>query len=122
MPKLCNFLRQQSFQSYGKTDTSPYKFTIEYKIQKEVLNQIGSFCYHLKINEKNLWSVVECLLPYLNNQQPLSLQEAARESLLTISYVDPYSVYYYLDTFLESKKEKEKNYIQNVQRILRAIS
>lgn len=121
MPKLCSFLRQQSMQSYGKTDSSPYKFTIEYKIQREVLNQIGSFCYHLKVCEKNLWSVIECLLPYISNQQPLSLQEAAKESITIISYVDTYSVHYYLKYYLPSRNERQSNYTENVKKILRAI-
>jgi len=120
--ELVSFLKQKWSQSYRKTDSSPYHLTIEYKIQKDILHQIGPLCYHIKLENDGLWPIIECLIPYLSNKQPLSLQMACRESLDYLSEIDPYALHFYLEDFLASKNAKEiKQYETNVKFLLKKI-
>lgn len=120
--ELVAFLKQKLSQSYGKTDSSPYHFTMEYKIQEGILRRIGTLCYHLKLENDNLWPIIESLIPYLSNMQPLSLQSASRESLEHLITIDPYALHFYLENLLSSKSEKEvKKYERNVKYLLKKI-
>ncbi|XP_074598753.1 telo2 interacting protein 1 [Brevipalpus obovatus] len=122
LTELVAFLKQKISQSHGKTDTSPYHFTIEYKIQEGILRRIGSLCYHLKLENDNLWPIIESLISYLSNMQPLSLQTACRESLEHLITIDPYALDFYLENLLASKSEKEvKRYERNVKYLLKKI-
>ncbi|XP_015794674.1 TELO2-interacting protein 1 homolog [Tetranychus urticae] len=116
IPRLISFLRSQYSKSFLKTDSSPYKYTLEYKLQCEVLRTIGLLCDYLKIESLSLWPVIEAVIPYLSNKQPRSLQQEALKSCKILIFLDPFAFHSYLQKMMETKEDNErKNYQTNLK-------
>ena len=94
LPHLCRFISNSLSMSHDKTDSSAYRFTLEYDLQLSVLSNIGQLCDYLGIDGQPLWPLIKILLAYLQKSQPPSLQKAAAQSLDIVLRIDPYVTEY----------------------------
>ena len=96
LPKLLSFLKSQAKLSYKKNDNSGYKFTLAYNIQMDILHGIGHLAVNIHLQEHDLWKVIIFIIPYLNSFQPISLQQAAHDALITLSNLDKNSGWFFV--------------------------
>lgn len=75
LPAISEFLNKASKESYKKDSGNAYKFTQTYKLQKELLSQLGCIAGYLKLREQELWNLLEIAEPYLSAYQHPVLQE-----------------------------------------------
>lgn len=95
IPRLCLFLETQSRKSYGQKEYGPYCMTIAYKCQLEVLTHLGALAYHIQLAYSNLWQVMRATYIYMDNNQVVSLQKAAKISLHYLIALDADCAYYF---------------------------
>ncbi|KAJ8672797.1 hypothetical protein QAD02_004057 [Eretmocerus hayati] len=76
LPCLSSFLKRSLIESYKKDPASTYKYTQLFKLQREILTQMGSLVRDLKIHEKDTWDILEITEPYLDSMQHSQLQES----------------------------------------------
>ncbi|XP_046603137.1 TELO2-interacting protein 1 homolog [Neodiprion virginianus] len=74
LPALADFLTKTAKESYKKDSGSVYKYTQIFKLQRELLSQLGDIVDCLKIHERELWNVLEAAKPYLSKYQHRDLQ------------------------------------------------
>ncbi|XP_054724900.1 TELO2-interacting protein 1 homolog [Uloborus diversus] len=94
MPKLISILKQE-YKNSLKSNFRNYQWVNAHKLQLLVLSEIGNLCSKLKISEKDLSSVTEVCLPYLNISQPKVLQSAAEKTLKSLAVIDADAVWFY---------------------------
>jgi hypothetical protein len=74
LPALSKFLINSAKESYKKDSKCIYKYTQTFKLQREILSQLGSIVKNLKFLEKDTWDILDTLEPYLDCLQHLELQ------------------------------------------------
>ncbi|XP_011504776.1 PREDICTED: TELO2-interacting protein 1 homolog [Ceratosolen solmsi marchali] len=75
LPQLSNFLTNSAKESYKKNSRCIYKYTQTFKLQREILSQLGFIVKNLKLFEKDTWDILETVEPYLDSSQHQQLQE-----------------------------------------------
>jgi hypothetical protein len=71
---LCQVLTKSSTESKKKDKGSSYRFTQLFKLQKELLSNMGDLAVHLNLQEREIEQVLTAAAPYLSSLQPLPLQ------------------------------------------------
>jgi hypothetical protein len=71
---LCQVLTRSSAESKKKDKGCSYRFTQLFKLQKELLRNMGDLAMHLNLQEREIEQVLMAAAPYLSNLQPLPLQ------------------------------------------------
>jgi hypothetical protein len=74
LPHLCQILTKSSLESKKKDKGSSYRFTQLFKLQKELLSNMGDLAMHLNLQERETDQLLAAAAPYLSNLQPLPLQ------------------------------------------------
>lgn len=74
LPALSSFLKKSSKESYKKDSGSTYDYTQMFKLQKEILSQLGGFVKDVKLLERETWNILDIVEPYLDCLQHLKLQ------------------------------------------------
>ncbi|XP_043272166.1 TELO2-interacting protein 1 homolog [Venturia canescens] len=75
LPSLATFLTKSAKESYKKDSKNAYKFTQMYKLQRILLSQAGIVAKNLRLQERELWQMLEITQPYLSSYQHPTLQE-----------------------------------------------
>ncbi|XP_015606267.1 TELO2-interacting protein 1 homolog isoform X2 [Cephus cinctus] len=75
LPSISNFLKNSSKESYNQKSGGVYEFSQAYKLQKELLSQLGRTANNLQLQERELWNLLDIAQPYLSVKQNKSLQE-----------------------------------------------
>ncbi|XP_052284808.1 TELO2-interacting protein 1 homolog [Dreissena polymorpha] len=87
LPKLASFLQNQSEISVHAG--ASYQFTVNYKLQLAILNNISSIAQMACIKGSNLDLITTSCLPYLHIRQPSTLQKACIECCRGLIDIDP---------------------------------
>ena len=116
IPHLTTFVKTQAKESYKKSDQSSYRFTIEYKLQMQVLKETGLLCYYLNLEGKCVWSLIEAFFIYLSKHQPKSLQDSSMVSLECWYHIDPTAVRFLINRFKSNQRRQE--YEANIRNLL----
>ncbi|RWS10002.1 TELO2-interacting protein 1-like protein, partial [Dinothrombium tinctorium] len=95
LPSLIYFLKCEAKRSYRK-DTPAYRFTLNYKLQLQLLSGLGKLANDLLITERDLWTLVDATLPYFSAKQPRELQKAALNAFKFYIQIDPCVCWYFL--------------------------
>lgn len=97
IPKVCAFLKSQLSHSKNQDSFSSeaYVYSLAFKCQHELLEQIGLLVYHINLAYSSLWKVIGVVMLYLDEQQPQCLRASAKESLLYMFLMDPDCMYYF---------------------------
>ncbi|KAJ9575488.1 hypothetical protein L9F63_007646 [Diploptera punctata] len=88
LPTLCQFLNKSAQESKKKDKGSTYRFTQIFKLQKELLSNIGDVIIYLGLSEREIDQVLSSACPYLSNLQPLPLQHACVDLFKKIATID----------------------------------
>ena len=107
IPHLIKFIKTQAKESYKKNDHSSYRFTVEYKLQLQVLSETGLLCFYLNLEGERSWSLIDAFFLYLSKYQPKSLQDAAKVSLQYWFEMDPTTVMFLINRFRINQKTQE---------------
>ncbi|KOX73245.1 TELO2-interacting protein 1 like protein [Melipona quadrifasciata] len=75
LPALSKFLHNSAKESYNKSSENIYKFTQTYKLQKELLCTLGQMTKNLHFHEREIFTVLSIVEPYLDKHQNSVLQE-----------------------------------------------
>ncbi|KAF5398355.1 hypothetical protein PHET_08590 [Paragonimus heterotremus] len=86
MPPLLNFLIRGAGVSAGASHS--YRHLTSYRVQKQLLQQMGSLCGQLNLSSETLRSVIHVLIIYLEDEQPPGLQQASEYSLQILWQLD----------------------------------
>lgn len=82
-------------RNLAKNSTNAYFFSLEYRLQYLLLENLGKLAFDIKLIGKDLWPLIVILNQYSNNKQPIELRTAAYSSLSQLEYLDEYAVYYF---------------------------
>ncbi|XP_012260552.2 TELO2-interacting protein 1 homolog [Athalia rosae] len=74
LPSISDFLIKSAKESYRKDSGHVYKYTQVFKLQKNLLSQLGEAVDNLKFREREVWDVLEAARPYLSKYQHHDLQ------------------------------------------------
>ncbi|XP_015115785.1 TELO2-interacting protein 1 homolog isoform X2 [Diachasma alloeum] len=74
-PAIAKFLEISAKESYGKDSQHAHKFTQMFKLQRMILSQLGTMAKCLKLQERQLWQLLDMTEPYLHSHQHPVLQE-----------------------------------------------
>nr|CAI5820378.1 unnamed protein product [Callosobruchus analis] len=88
LPYIVQLMKKQSTESYMKDRGSAYRYSQAYKLQLCVLQGIGRVTVDLDITEDKIGEVLDMLVLYLSNKQPVPLQEAVMESISALMIYD----------------------------------
>ncbi|KAA3675818.1 TELO2-interacting protein 1, partial [Paragonimus westermani] len=86
MPPLLNFLIRGAGVSAGASRS--YRHLTSYRVQKQLLEQMGPLCRQLNLSSETLRSVIHVLIIYLEDEQPHGLQQASEYSLQVLWQLD----------------------------------
>ncbi|CAL8095265.1 unnamed protein product [Calicophoron daubneyi] len=103
IPPLVNFLNRGASVSSSATDS--YRHLTAYRVQHDLLEKIGLFCLELGLASESLKSVVQMLARYLEEGQPVGLQEASIQSVKILWRLDPGLIW---STFISAVKEERR--------------
>ncbi|OON20392.1 hypothetical protein X801_03727, partial [Opisthorchis viverrini] len=87
LPPLLNFLTRGASVSAGANES--FQHLTAYRVQRQLLLQMGSLCVQLGLMSESLRSVIRTLILYLEDDQPQGLQQAAEHSLIRLWRIDP---------------------------------
>ncbi|KAG5452185.1 TEL2-interacting protein 1 [Clonorchis sinensis] len=87
LPPLLNFLTRGASVSAGANES--FQHLTAYRVQRQLLLQMGSLCVQLGLMSESLRSVMRMLILYLEDDQPQGLQQAAEHSLTRLWRIDP---------------------------------
>ncbi|GAA54317.1 TEL2-interacting protein 1 homolog [Clonorchis sinensis] len=87
LPPLLNFLTRGASVSAGADES--FQHLTAYRVQRQLLLQMGSLCVQLGLMSESLRSVMRMLILYLEDDQPQGLQQAAEHSLTRLWRIDP---------------------------------
>ncbi|KDR09792.1 TELO2-interacting protein 1 homolog [Zootermopsis nevadensis] len=90
---LCQVLTKSSIESKKKDRVSSYRFTQLFKLQKELLSNMGDLVVHLNLQEREIEQVLTAAAPYLSSLQPLPLQESCVNLFYKLSGVNQGAVW-----------------------------
>lgn len=74
LPQVKSILKKSAEESYLKDRGASYRYTQQFKMQQNVLREIGRVCVDLDVIEDEMCSIVDTIFPYLSSCQPLPLQ------------------------------------------------
>ena len=74
LPFISDFLTKAAKESYKKDSGSVYSFTQTFKLQKELLSQLGQVAKHLQLQERQLWDILDICESYLSTLQHKTLR------------------------------------------------
>ncbi|CAJ0922998.1 unnamed protein product [Ranitomeya imitator] len=94
LPAFLTSLRSQALVSCHAGPV--YSHTLGFKLQKALLDGLGTLCVDLALGDSDLLEVVDSCTLYLSARQPKQLQEAAVRTLLGVSQLDPDIVWLHL--------------------------
>ncbi|KER32714.1 hypothetical protein T265_01204 [Opisthorchis viverrini] len=87
LPPLLNFLTRGASVSAEANES--FQHLTAYRVQRQLLLQMGSLCVQLGLMSESLRSVIRTLILYLEDDQPQGLQQAAEHSLIRLWRIDP---------------------------------
>lgn len=97
LPRLCQFMREQSKQSsnsVSKIKNPTYVYSQVFKLQCAVLANIDKICVVVEIKQIELENVIDSIvLTCLDKRQPKRLQSLAVEAMKNCALVDPDTVW-----------------------------
>lgn len=93
-PAFLTSLRSQALVSCHAGPV--YSHTLGFKLQKALLDGLGTLCVDLALGDSDLLEVIDSCTLYLSARQPKALQEAAIRTLLSLSQLDPDIVWLHL--------------------------
>ncbi|GIY00036.1 TELO2-interacting protein 1 [Caerostris extrusa] len=67
------------------------------KLQLCVLSKIGSLLCKLNVAGKNIVTIAEACLPYLQSKQPKITQSAAFQTFEDLARIDPDAIWWYIN-------------------------
>lgn len=79
----------------AKHSSNAFFFSLDYRLQQLLLNQLGKLAFHIRLARKDLWPLIVLLVQYLDDRQPIELRTAARSSLSEVELLDSYAVFYF---------------------------
>ncbi|XP_056405718.1 TELO2-interacting protein 1 homolog isoform X2 [Hyla sarda] len=94
LPAFLASLRSQGLVS--RRAGPVYSHTLGFKLQKAILDGLGTLCVDLALGDGDLLEVIDTCVLYLSARQPKQLQEAAIRTLLSLSQLDPDMVWLHL--------------------------
>ncbi|KAM4032935.1 TELO2-interacting protein 1 homolog [Anomaloglossus baeobatrachus] len=94
LPAFLTSLRSQALVSCHAGPV--YSHTLGFKLQKALLDGLGTLCVDLAFGDSDLLEVIDSCTLYLSARQPKPLQEAAMRTLLSLSKLDPDIVWLHL--------------------------
>ncbi|XP_044155175.1 LOW QUALITY PROTEIN: TELO2-interacting protein 1 homolog [Bufo gargarizans] len=94
LPAFLMSLRSQALVSCHAGHV--YSHTLGFKLQKALLEGLGTLCVDLALGDSDLLEVIDSCTLYLSARQPKQLQEAASRTLLSLSQLDPDIVWLHL--------------------------
>ncbi|KAG9473934.1 TELO2-interacting protein 1 homolog [Eleutherodactylus coqui] len=94
LPAFLTSLRSQALVSCHAGPV--YSHTLGFKLQKALLDGLGTLCVDLALGDGDLLEVIDSCVLYLSARQPKHLQEAAVRTLLSLSQLDPDIVWLHL--------------------------
>ncbi|XP_073462640.1 TELO2-interacting protein 1 homolog [Aquarana catesbeiana] len=94
LPAFLMSLRSQALVSCHAGPV--YIHTLGFKLQTAVLEGLGTLCVDLALGDSDLLEVIDSCMLYLSARQPKKLQEAAIQTFLSLSQLDPDIVWLYL--------------------------
>ncbi|XP_073539950.1 TELO2-interacting protein 1 homolog [Phyllobates terribilis] len=94
LPAFLTSLRSQALVSCHAGPV--YSHTLSFKLQKALLDGLGTLCVDLSLGDSDLLEVIDSCTLYLSARQPKLLQEAAVRTLLNLSQLDPDIVWLHL--------------------------
>ncbi|XP_055925887.1 TELO2-interacting protein 1 homolog [Argiope bruennichi] len=103
VPKLISLLKKSYSSSLLKNNFKNYQWTNSFKLQLNVLSDIGCLFCKMDVSEKDIALLCEVCLPYLQNEQPRVLQEAAFKTLKALATMDADAVWWYLNKTYSSQ-------------------
>lgn len=77
LPKIKETLKKLAPESFLKDKGSAYRYTQNYKLQIELLHNIGPILAHLDVDNKIIEEIMNIVLLYLSKKQPRDLQAEA---------------------------------------------
>lgn len=91
LPRLCQFMREQSKQSISSATRNPtYVYSAAFKLQCTVLANIDKICVVIQITQLELELVLDAIVfTCLDRRQPKRLQSLALNALRHCALVDP---------------------------------
>ncbi|XP_012286290.1 TELO2-interacting protein 1 homolog [Orussus abietinus] len=75
LPALSDFLDRSAKESYKKSRGTVYDFTRMYKLQRDLLSQLGLMARNMSLRENELWKLLTIVESYLDSHQHVKLQE-----------------------------------------------
>ena len=137
-PKLLKDLKENIFSFCGKKDFNFFKTTFEYKIKMKEFKFLNEMLKVENFNSKlsivrddfNGFEISEILKPYLDENQPIEIQNEILLIFENLIKEDPDSIWYFINLYLEKeyikenlktikfqKKESKFNINQNLKKI-----
>ncbi|CAG9825114.1 unnamed protein product [Phaedon cochleariae] len=107
LPNILIVLNRLSKESYLKDKGSAYRYSQNYKLQLQLLENLAQILIHLDVNEPNLNKVMESIHAYLSDKQPLPLQMAAKEFFKRFASYDPIPVLKKLEFWESNNRNNE---------------
>ncbi|EEB15606.1 conserved hypothetical protein [Pediculus humanus corporis] len=117
LPFLKKFLLTEAAKSKTKDFHKEYFFTQNYKLQGELLDNLGELIINFELFEKQCHVIIDGIIPYLSSCQPKELQEKCKKSFLNLIYYDPYLIWFKLNHLI-----KNEEFSKNVNIILEKIN
>ena len=93
-PVLTHFLLKQA--QISENCCGSYVFTLTYRLQHTVLSRIGDVAVGIGLDDIALDGVVQCVVPYLSQLQPDSLQRAAMKCCRSLMHCNSDIVWLWL--------------------------
>ncbi|XP_069692275.1 TELO2-interacting protein 1 homolog isoform X2 [Periplaneta americana] len=90
---LCDTLSKSAPESRKKDKGSAYRFTQLFKLQLQLLSELGDLVINLNLQERQLDQVMTAAAPYLSSLQPRPLQESCVKLFKKLSTVNQDAVW-----------------------------
>lgn len=109
LPSILSILSTFSEKSYLKDRGSSYRYTLDYKLQLLILENLVYLVTDVQLLEKDIESAMDVVLLYLSDKQPMPLQVEAVKFLDLITRYDPIFEGKINKWSLKTEKQYEKN-------------
>ncbi|KAF5286602.1 hypothetical protein FQR65_LT12511 [Abscondita terminalis] len=123
LPSLITILEDLATHSYLKDHGASYRYTQAYKLQLNMLQQLSRVVINLDMNDTDIETVLNVVVYYLSNKQPIPLQNAAKGFYVDLLKYDPIPTTAMLKRFVadEEYMNKTKEYEANINFCLKMV-
>ncbi|KAH1028166.1 TELO2-interacting protein 1 homolog [Dendroctonus ponderosae] len=118
LPKLKIILGMASHCSYLKDKGAAYRYSQDYKLQREILRSIGPILYNVDADGADISGTMHCIRVYLSDKQPQELQAATVDFIKMMAKFDGETIKNDMDALLINTATE---YQANVDRLRRFL-